>query len=467
MTNILQAKIKSFLFTPSWFWMAIATLFATSLALRFWELGQFNTLVFDEVYYVKYAQNYLNRTPFFDVHPPLGKYLIAIGIWVSKLHFWNPTGQTTAFGYRWLNALTGSLIPLIVAGIAYQLSYRRSYAFIAALFASADGLLLVESRYAFLNIYLVFFGLLGQWCFLIALAQKSLLRWLYLILAGIFFGCSAAVKWYGLGFWLGICAVWASARIVSWWQRDRKLSLSTIEGIKLPFWQNLSKLKLFPLFIFLGVIPVVVYCLLWIPHLQLDRERGFWELHQKSWTFHQQLGSSSKIHPYCSPWYSWVIMVRPVAYFFEKSGNSAQSTVYDVHGMGNPILWWLAAIAMLILVGIIVQQVYVRERKRQQEFNFSIPLYLLLNYGANWLPWMLVHRCAFLYYYMPASIFGFLAIAYLVDRWLHSDNLWWRAIAVNVTFLILMGFAYWLPIYLGLPLSREAFDHRMWFRSWY
>ncbi|WP_041391842.1 dolichyl-phosphate-mannose--protein mannosyltransferase [Pleurocapsa sp. PCC 7327] len=461
MTNILKTKIRSFFFAPSWFWMAIAILLATSLALRFWELGRFNQLVFDEVYYVKYAQNYLSRTPFFDVHPPLGKYLIAFGIWVSKLHFWNPTGQTTAFGYRWLNALTGSLILLIVAGIAYQLSYRRSYAFIAAWFACADGLLLVESRYAFLNIYLVFFGLLAQWCFLIALAQKSLLRWLYLVLAGIFFGCSAAVKWYGLGFWLGIGAVWASARIVSWWQRDRKLSFNQ------PFWQNLSKFKLWPLLVFLGVIPVVVYCLLWIPHWQLDRDRGFWELHQKSWTFHQQLGSSSQIHPYCSPWYSWVLMVRPVAYFFEKSGNSAQSTVYDVHGMGNPILWWLGTIAMLILVGKIAQQVYPIQKKRQREFDFSIPLYLLLNYGANWLPWMLVHRCAFLYYYMPASIFGFLAIAYLVDRWLYSDNLWWRAIAINIIFFILMGLAYWLPIYLGLPLSREAFDHRMWFRSWY
>jgi len=48
-----------------------------------------------------------------------------------------------------------------VAGIAYQLSHRRSYAFIAAL-AAADGLFLVESRYALNNVYLVIFGLLGS-----------------------------------------------------------------------------------------------------------------------------------------------------------------------------------------------------------------------------------------------------------------------------------------------------------------
>jgi len=43
--------------------------------------------------------------------------------------------------YRWLNALTGSFHS-IGCGIAYQLSHRRSYAFIAALFAAADGLFL-------------------------------------------------------------------------------------------------------------------------------------------------------------------------------------------------------------------------------------------------------------------------------------------------------------------------------------
>ncbi len=83
-----------------------------------------------------------------------------------------------------MNALTGSLIPLLVAGIAYQLSHRRSYALIAGLFAAVDGLLLVESRYALINIYLLFFGLLGQWFLLLALNTRGEQRWLRLTLAG-------------------------------------------------------------------------------------------------------------------------------------------------------------------------------------------------------------------------------------------------------------------------------------------
>ncbi|MCX7592344.1 MAG: phospholipid carrier-dependent glycosyltransferase, partial [Fischerella sp.] len=141
--------------TKKWFWIGIAGIFLLSLVLRFWGLGRFNTLVFDEVYYAKFGNNYLTHTPFFDGHPPLGKLIIALGIWLSS-HV--PFGQDTVNGltgslrppwsYRWINALFGSFIPLIVTGIAYQLSYRRSFALLAGLFTACDGIFIVESRYA-------------------------------------------------------------------------------------------------------------------------------------------------------------------------------------------------------------------------------------------------------------------------------------------------------------------------------
>jgi len=80
---------------------------------------------------------------FFDGHPPT----IAIDVdWQSSSIGKDALNGLvvplrSTWSYRWLNALTGFFIPL-VAGIAYQLSHRRSYAFIAALFAAADGLFL-------------------------------------------------------------------------------------------------------------------------------------------------------------------------------------------------------------------------------------------------------------------------------------------------------------------------------------
>jgi len=207
----------------SWFGIGMAAIFLLSIGLRFWGLERFNTLVFDEVYYAIYSNNYLIEKQFFNAHPPLSQYIIAIGIWIGS-HL--PIGQDTVNGltgsmrstwsYRWLNALTGSFIPLVVAAIAYQLNGRRRFAFIAGLFAAADGLFLVESRYALNNVYLVIFGLLGQLFFLIALNQSKQRRWLNLALSGVFFGASACIKWNGLWFLLGVYLIWVVAHLMQW-----------------------------------------------------------------------------------------------------------------------------------------------------------------------------------------------------------------------------------------------------------
>jgi dolichyl-phosphate-mannose--protein O-mannosyl transferase len=202
------------------FYLGMFAVFLMSLTLRFWELERFNTLVFDEVYYAKFANDYLTRTPFFNAHPPLSQYIIAIGIAIGT-HL--PFGKTAVNGltgsmlspwdYRWLNALTGSFIPLVVGALAYQLLRRRTFAFLAALFIACDGLFLVESRYALNNIYLVLFGILGQVFILKSVENTGKKRWLWLVLAGIGFGASAAIKWNVLWFLFGtylilICA-WA------------------------------------------------------------------------------------------------------------------------------------------------------------------------------------------------------------------------------------------------------------------
>jgi dolichyl-phosphate-mannose-protein mannosyltransferase len=77
-----------------------------------------------------------------------------------------------------------------------------------------------------------------------------------------------------------------------------------------------------------------------------------------------------------------------------------------------------------------------------------------------------VTRCTFLYHYMGASIFSFMAIAFLVDRWLHMPDRWHRGAGVTVIFLILFAFVFWLPMYLGLPMSPQDLQLRLLFRSW-
>ncbi|BAY45365.1 glycosyl transferase family protein [Scytonema sp. HK-05] len=536
-----------------WFRIGMAGVLLLSLALRFWGLGRFNTFVFDEVYYAKFGNNYLTHTPFFDGHPPLGKYMIGLGIWISShIPFWQDevngfTGSVMSpISYRWMNAFSGSFIPIIVAAIAYQISYRRSFALLAGLFTACDGIFLVESRYALINQYIIIFGLLGQWFLLLALAKQRQQRNLWLILSGIAFGASAATKWNGLWFLLGVYLIWILAWGIRWLQsfrfigeetqpqlqqqflshrsftsdgkkgRKKSFSLSSLtlftSGLsgkriykifpyKVGFsttsngqanltpLQKLTQLNIIHIIIYLGIIPSIVYSLIWIPHLLLDTRYGFIEVHRQILLFHERLGGNSpKVHPYCAAWYKWPLMTRPMAYFYQTAQSTHEALpvmgpplpsgtgkiIYDVHAMGNPFLWWFGVAALLFLTGMLVWR-FVIPWVRQRRFFLPtmlcvdtwIALYLVINYAANLLPWVKVNRCVFIYHYMTAVVFAFLAIAWLVDQCLRSYRIGLRALGVTITFMIVIAFVFWMPIYLGLPLSPfEYRPMRMWFNSW-
>ncbi|MEH2025602.1 dolichyl-phosphate-mannose--protein mannosyltransferase [Nostoc sp.] len=497
-----------------WFRIGMVSVFLLSLALRFWGLERFNTLVFDEVYFARFGNNYLTRTPFFNAHPPLSQYIIGIGIWIgSHIPFWHDTvngltgSMRSPWTYRWLNALTGSFIPLVVAAIAYQLSYRRTFAILAGFFTACDGIFLVESRYALSNIYIVIFGLLGHWFLLLALDNQNRRRSFWLVFAGIAFGASVGTKWNGLWFLSGAYLTWIAAWVIHLIHsfpnpklfftspflkesevRSQESGVSTYSPSSQTPLQNLTQLNIFQMLFYLGIIPAFIYSIIWIPHLQLDKTYGFIAVHQQILKFHLHLGGNSpNVHPYCAAWYKWPLMTRPMAYYYQTAKSitdplpvmgpplpaGAGQVIYDVHAMGNPFLWCFGVAAMLFLVGMLVSQAIIPWLKKKR---FSVPatlsvdtwiaLYLVSNYAANLLPWVEVTRCVFIYHYMCAVVFVFLAIAWFVDQCLRSYYQPLRALGVTITFIILAAFIFWMPIYLGLPLSPEGYKLRMWFNSW-
>ncbi len=501
--------------SSTWFKIGLLALWLVSLGLRFWGLERFNTLVFDEVYYVKFAHNYLTQTPFFDGHPPLSKYLLALAIWLGNQL---PIGQDTVNGvagapyttwsYRWLNALTGSFIPLVVAGIAYQLTHRHRYTLLAGLFVGLDGLFLVESRYALNNVYLVILGLFGLWFLLLALNSQMIRRELYLVLAGIFFGATTAIKWNGLWFLLGAWGVWSMAKVVDWLQKRRPVMpvlLPLTSDTDLPdasSWQNplsqMQRLKGWQMLIYLAIVPFAFYCLSWIPHLAFNTKDGFWMLQKQILDYHQRVGDGPKVHPYCSDWYTWLVMWRPVAYFYQvinpgdplPNGTSKLTAtpdrlIYDVHAMGNPMLWWLSTVAIVLVCIVMIARLFTWLANWQAQpigqaapplANLLLPpfnpteqwlgLFITINYAANVLPWVRVSRCTFLYHYMGASVFAMMALAWICDRWLQSPQSPLRTMGITIILLTSMAFIFWMPIYLGLPLSPREFQVRMWFPSW-
>lgn len=417
--------------------LGLLLLWLFALVTRFWGLTRFPTLVFDEVYFARFGRNYLAGVPFFDAHPPLGKYLIALSIWLG--------GGFHPWGYRWLNALMGSLIPVAVAVLAYLLTRRSRIALLSGLFVALDGLFLVESRYALINISLVLFGVLAQILWLWGLRSQGRGRSLWLMAAGMAFGACVAVKWSGLGFLLGVGLFWVL---------QQRLPLPTEWKTPYQWWQMCL---LLPLVVF------GVYTLLWLPHLQLHPHQHLLDLHQQMFNFHRSVASTA--HPYCSPWWSWPLLLRPMSYFFQRVQTLNEPVpvigpplpmadthwVYAVYALFNPPLLWLGTLATLALVPLRLTTIAGR--------------FVLLNYAANLLPWVLVSRCVFIYHYLPAALYSFMALA-LVWEASHDWGAWARWARIATLGVVVGGFLYWLPLYLGLPLTPQDFFRRMWLPSW-
>jgi dolichyl-phosphate-mannose-protein mannosyltransferase len=453
--------------------LGIIIIFIISLSLRFWELGRFNELVFDEVYYAKFANNYLTNTKFFNSHPPLSQYLIAIGIWIGDRL---PIGQDnkniltgslhSTFSYRWMNALFGSFIPLLLAGVAYQLTRRISYAFLAALFISLDGLFLIDSRYALNNIFLIFFGLLGQLLLLMAIDRTIGYSQLLIAGAGISFGASIACKWNGFSFLFGIYIFIAIAKV---WRVVKSSKLDSIHTNSLL--DRLAKIRTVHVVMSLIILPIVTYSLLWIPHLIQNPSPNFIGVQLAILNYHKEVGNDTGIHPYCANWYTWPLLMRPLAYYFKEY---KPGYYYDVHAMGNPVLWWLAFAAILSCCWLIVKQTWLITNKsiiekatltpiQSLSINYiGVPIFVVINYAANLLPWARVTRCLFIYHYMGAVLFAVMGLAWFVDLWLRSSSRLWQVAGLTTIFSVAASFVFWLPVYLGVSIEKSALFYRLW-----
>jgi dolichyl-phosphate-mannose--protein O-mannosyl transferase len=485
--------------------LGLGLIWLFAVALRFWGLERFNTLVFDEIYYVKFADQYLRQVPLFDGHPPLSKYIIAATIWFAEKWQLGPAlgndlagSFHTTWSYRWSAALTGSLIPIVTAELVRQISRNVRFALIAGSFITLDGLFLVESRYGLNNVYLVIFGLIGQLGLVLAARSAAgrswhLGRWQmwgWLCVSGIGFAASASVKWNGLWFLLGGYGVLGLAwglQLWRWAQWDGG-EVDELEAAIDPdsILERLGRLNPIAIALCLGLLPWFFYVWTWGPHLALNPTETFWGLQEKILTYHQNVKSGKEVHPYCSDWLSWLLMQQPVAYFYQRDISPQQllptgavvkpdGLIYAVHAMGNPPLWWAATAAiggtLLTTIGDVGRRLQNRlgavaghARLGLSGFDFGLATYLLVNYLGSLLPWMRVTRCIFLYHYMGASIFSMVALAWWCDRAWSVVSL--RPWVIGLGVAIGLGFGFWLPVYLGLPLSAEDYAARMWSKAW-
>ncbi|TSC65135.1 MAG: dolichyl-phosphate-mannose-protein mannosyltransferase, partial [Candidatus Berkelbacteria bacterium Gr01-1014_85] len=119
---------------------------------RWINLTSPQAVVFDEVYFPKMASQYLAGESFFDIHPPLGKLLIALGI---------QSFGDSYLGWRVVPAIFGTILPVLAYRLTRVFSGSRLMGLILALFLLTDGLFVVYARLGLMDEIMITFGLLA------------------------------------------------------------------------------------------------------------------------------------------------------------------------------------------------------------------------------------------------------------------------------------------------------------------
>lgn len=403
--------------------ISIITIF--SLIIRIWHLNLPKGYIFDEIYYAKNANSLIEHGvelneqggADFIVHPPLGKWLIGIGIKI----FGN-----NEFGWRIIPALVGTACVILIYLIAQRLFNSIFLSSTAALLMALDGLALVMSRVALLDIFLMFFILL---CCYFILTNN-------LWLSGVAVGLAGASKWSG--FFLIPLII---ALTINW----KNLQLSSL-------------LRRLVQFIF---IPIGVYFITWIGWILNSngwgRQSGgnlftsLWKYHIEILNFHREL---SEKHAYnANPW-SWLVLGRPTSFYYESPSDcGAASCAQEILAIGTPVLWWAGVFAIAVTVGL-----FIVSKDR-------IAAFILAGIAGTYLPWFLIQGRTMFYFY-AISILPFLILALIYTfNWALKYKDYRKYIGVFII-VVAINFIYFLPIFLGIQMPYSDWLDLMWLPSW-
>jgi dolichyl-phosphate-mannose-protein mannosyltransferase len=442
-----------------------------ALVTRLWQLGTPQAIVFDEVYFREFAANYLSGSYFFDIHPPLIKLLFAgfgsvLGLTPEQIGGDDPAGQVL----RYLPALAGAaLVPLFYV-ILRQLRLGRRVATLGALFVLFDGALLVESRFVLMDSLLLLVGMGALSAYLALRQSKGLRRWIWVTLLAVLIGCLVSIKWTGLAIAGVLAFAWLAEGIVKRVDWRRMIGEAAIVITIVPAIYIGCFMVHFNLLTQSGEGDAFMSekfqsTLVGNPYYSESARIAFWdkftELNSVMYTAQSSLKDVE--HPYSSQWYTWPLQLRPVYYWQgDTLPNGIQSNIYL---LGNPLIWLASAVSVIVglLIWIIRPKILGSRR--------NVVAFLLVGYGANFIPFAFIDRPMFLYHYFFAFLFALIITAVLLSllfdwqarkygRQVVKQTFWGIVAAVTLTFL------FYLPVMYGWPLSPDGLQLRLWLPGW-
>ena len=396
-------------------------LLLAGLALHFFRLGQPDAIVFDEVHFGGFANAYCCTGEYiFDVHPPHGKLLAALGMKLggydggqSFATIGTPLVDLDPVAMRLAPALAGSLIPALVFIILLQLGASGGAAFLGGWAVLFDNALLLQTRLLALDGMMILFMLAAVSLALLAVRQARLKgQFLASVGAGLCVGMAVGTKFTGL------------------------TSGALVAGALLFVRGEPGLLRRLGLGGCAFIAALVVYLGGWVLHFLLVQQPGpgdiwgtpsgdLWrdivEIHGKMFSANYGLGAG---HPNASAWWGWPLMWKPLYYFVE--GNRA------IYFVGNPVVWWGSTVGLvLVFWGVI----------RGRGYGAHCAPYVV-----SFLPYLFVPRILFLYHYLPSLVFAVMAVALWLDRPERRGAFVWLLVLIPVGFAVVSPFTFGLPL---------------------
>lgn len=483
--------------------------------IRFADLGRPHAIMFDETYYAKEGISLLRfgyevqtvekaneiilasngdwRTldifkdaPAFVVHPPFGKWTIGAGEFLFG---------ATPFGWRFAVAVLGTLSILLTARIMRRMTRSDLIGTLAGLLLAVEGLSIVMSRIALLDMVLAFWAL-AAFGFLI-LDRDQMRRRLaayvtanglpddgwgprigfrpYRWAAGISLGLCCGVKWSGIWF----VAVFGLMTVL--WEVGARRAV----GVRRPYAVTFVR-SAFPAFVSIVVVAVVVYVSTWVGWFihpdAWGREwgmatqswipqplRALWHYHAEAWNFSVNLTGD---HSYQSNAMSWLLQLRPVSMFWDGKGTDcgASSCAAAVTGLGNPIIWWVGTVAL-------AYQLWRWAARRDWRSGA-----ILAGIVAGWMPWLIfLDRTIFSFYAIAFTPFVVMGLAMTLGAMLGRSpetvpdddydavarRRTWGAVAAGSIVLLAVIAAWWFyPVWTAIEIPYDMWRLRMWMPTW-
>lgn len=450
---------------------AVFIILILSVATRFAFFGYPDETVFDEVHFGKFVSGYYTGEYYFDIHPPLGKLMIA---GFAKLFDFKPEFNFAEIGekfpdkkylaLRFLPVLAGTLLPIIIFILILELGLSPMAAFAGGMFIIFENAILTQSRLMLLDPFLLLFGF-ASLLFYFKYTKNRILNTKYLILAAIFSGLAISIKWTGLSFI-------ALPLIIEMWECLMNLSYKNL--IRYFKW----------LVYFTGIVLTVYFSVFWLHFALLTKPgsgdafmkpgfrdnnmvKNILDLNIEMYRSNQRLTAT---HPYNSSWYEWPFMVRPIYYWVGSASSPQVKDNARIYFFGNPVIWWSSTIAIAFGIKYLLLSI----KKRRLDEILAI---LFGGYIINILPFIGIKRVMFLYHYLTALIFAIIILCYLIDRFdkpfdkthgelTTSKNKNSRNIFMGIIAAVIAAFIFFAPLSYGLPLSDKSYETRVWFSVW-